>query len=148
MRELKFRGKCIPEFPHPVAKWVYVSFVSGKLILYPYKERNQNRNFWYEVDPDTVGQFTGLKDKDGREIYEGDILQNKHARYILKYDEGEFIAVEITTRAVPDKTGWHWEEIEKSVQPLKDVLNNIIDDYKVLVVGNIHDNVIVRDGAR
>lgn len=148
MREIKFRGKCIPEFTHPVAKWVYGSFVSGKLILSPYKERNQNRNFWYEVDPDTVGQFTGLKDKDGREIYEGDILQNKHARYILKYDEGEFIAVEITTRAVPDKTGWHWEEIEKSVQPLKDVLNNIIDDYKVIVVGNIHDNVIVRDGAR
>ena len=104
MREIKFRGKCIPEFTHPVAKWVYGSFVSGKLILSPYKERNQNRNFWYEVDPDTVGQFTGLKDKDGREIYEGDILQNKHARYILKYDEGEFIAVEITTRAVPDKT--------------------------------------------
>lgn len=147
MREIKFRGK------DEWGNWRYGDLMKNFI---PTASPVIVEDFYYddpddsmfEVNPDTVGQFTGLKDKDGREIYEGDILQNKHARYILKYDKGEFVAVEITTRAVPDKTGWHWEDIEKSVQPLKDVLDNLIDDYKIIVVGNIHDNIIVRDGAR
>lgn len=139
MREIKFRGR-----DRELFVWRYgdLDTKSSSDLVSIIEDCD------YSVDPETVGQYTGLKDKDGREIYEGDILQNKHARYILKYDKGEFVAVEITTRAVPDKTGWHWEDIEKSVQPLKDVLDNLIDDYKIIVVGNIHDNIIVRDGAR
>lgn len=142
MREIKFRGMNL------CGKWVYGDLRHDRMCMPDGKLQKYISVCGEPIHPATVGQFTGLKDKDGREIYEGDILQNKHARYILKYDKGEFVAVEITTRAVPDKTGWHWEDIEKSVQPLKDVLDNLIDDYKIIVVGNIHDNIIVRDGAR
>ena len=44
------------------------------------------------VDPDTVGQFTGLKDKDGKDIFEGDIIQNASDRYIVTFTQGMFYA--------------------------------------------------------
>lgn len=41
------------------------------------KESMLNRNVTYEVDPSTICQFTGLKDCENQDIYEGDILAEK-----------------------------------------------------------------------
>lgn len=57
------------------------------------KESMLNRNEAVLVDPATVCQFTGLKDKEGKEIFEGDLLAEKRfPMYEVGYINGEFAA--------------------------------------------------------
>ncbi|EAE7988366.1 TPA: YopX family protein, partial [Listeria monocytogenes] len=121
MRGIEFRGKIVGA----------EGFVYGKLLAplasgnaYIAYDVNEVRSFVYisrseKVDPETVGQYTGLKDKYGKKIFEGDICWEEHNECygVVKFEDAKFLYL--------------WENIAEDLWEVADSIE---------IYGNIHEN--------
>lgn len=117
MRTIKFRGKRIDN-----GEWIYGSYVPHYNFFGTIKDEmvDENGNL-FEVAPSTVGQYTGLKDKNGKEIYEDDILLDESGAYaVVYYSMGSF--------CVDFGEGFDLQYFTDSIHEI------------CYVAGNIHDN--------
>lgn len=138
-REILFRGKRIDN-----GEWVYGDLLSATLISKPriiwleqiseddFKEEN------HEVDPAIVGQFTGLTDKNGKEIWEGDIcrimMRKKYGHQEDKLSN-PIGFVEYTRINVRDDSLYAFDTFNINGRSIQYLLSMELE-----VIGNIHDN--------
>ena len=124
MREIKFRGKStkIDCF----GKWVY-----GDLhIRSPFAHIHEDIGKRVPIDPDTIGQFTGLTDKNSRGIYEEDIIKTGQfpweASYVVKWDVigARFVFVNAESDGYLTPRDFNFEYVE--------VIGNTIDNPELL----------------
>lgn len=160
-REIKFRGKTING-----NEWIYGPTISQGTI-----KRKANKwfmevaeNKWKGLQPNTLGQYTGLEDKNGKEIYEGDILRveefknesdsiEKSEEFYEVFDLEDMKGEKIREYITP--VCWEYGAFAISVSQENDTyLDVLFGDMRrsfpifiFEIIGNIHDNPeLLKDG--
>ena len=118
-REILFRGKSIE-----TGEWIYGSLIGNDVIVGKIVEFEEDyfcTESWNKVYPETVGQFTGVDDVNGKMIFEGDVynMGDKNIRYIVEFRRAQFIGKQVKSSSYVGINYWSGE---------------------IVLVGNIHDN--------
>lgn len=126
MRETKFRGKRLDN-----GEWIEGDLLRMNGHWFIFLDPAPEGIDKYAVDPATVGEFTGLKDKNGKEIYEGDVIrsplsEDKTRPHRIFYHTGNAAFM----GALVDRKELCYLRLDQ----------DWIYKFEKEVIGNIHDN--------
>lgn len=132
MREIHFRGICKDSKRWAYGYYVHFEDFSQGINYHGICSGYYNTHF--EVIPETVGQYTGLKDKNNVDVFEGDIVVcNQSGSYgisVIIYDNSAFYVMPLNGNIL-ERTLWdYW-----------------YNDWDIEVIGNIHDNPELLKGS-
>ena len=122
MREIKFRG-----FNRKNNVWLYGFYLQNRGAHFVCPDEFATGKTWedYEIDPDTLGQYTELKDEKGKEIYDGDIVRNYgivgNPEFVVRITNGSSEAVSLQNGSVC-------------------LLRKLLNIGPTYIIGNMYDN--------
>ena len=128
MREILFRGKVVNDDLTQPGEWVQGDLLQnedGRCYIWI-----RNTFLDFNVDPETVGQYTGLKDKNGQMIFEGDIVDYNGTRHQVVFED-RYECAYFGIRMSEIET-WHFGR-------------SVPSNY-LRIIGNIHDNPELMEG--
>lgn len=147
MREILFRGKRIED-----GQWVEGHYHFANWYLPPSMEIVDRTHYILQIghgdadkiDPETVGQYTGLTDKNGKKIFEGDIIKSDNGKQaavsVIKFGEYypkmfyKMLDMFDPGRRHLPSCGFYAESIDKHEEMI------LFQSPCVEIIGNIHDN--------
>lgn len=123
MREIRFRGKSV------TGEWVHGSLIActnlSAVIVTVTQDHVGTTLIEHDVDPGTVGQYTGLKDKNGVKVFEGDIVE----REVFAFSEVRTFIGKVEMY----ECAW-WIDSGTAAVSLWNEM------HEIKVIGNIHEN--------
>lgn len=145
-REILFRGQRVD-----TGEWVHGFYYKAKFyatdkelcdyITVPYPDEEGRRSDHFMIDPETLGRYTGLTDKNNKKIFEGDIVSNEwcliSGNSVVKF--GEYRGSYMSKEYQQGHYGFHLEHLDPSEEAItrKDMMYFA---NRCEVIGNIHDN--------